>query len=62
MDPYDAFDMEDARLERLRRAAPRCCVCREHITCGGFYDFDGDIVCEDCVDDYIHEYFWRGEE
>ena len=36
MDPYDAFDMEDARLERLRRAAPRCCVCREHITCGGW--------------------------
>lgn len=61
MDPYMAFDQEDARLDALRRTAPRCCVCREHITNGGWYDMDGDIVCPDCLEDYCRKHFWREE-
>ena len=24
-----------------------------------FYDFDGDIVCSDCMEDYVKEHFRR---
>ena len=40
-------------------------VCRCHIKgCDiyeddYFYDFDGDIVCSDCMEDYVNEHFRR---
>lgn len=36
----------------------RCDVCSGDIYEGNYYfDFDGDIVCEDCERDYVREHF-----
>ena len=43
----------EARLERSLRKYPRCSRCKESIVDDEFYNFDGDYVCEDCLDDYI---------
>lgn len=39
-----------------------CDICEEKIENGyGYFDFDGFIVCEDCIDEYLkenrHDYF-----
>lgn len=38
-----------------------CCVCGENIYIGldDYYDFDGNIVCEDCEFDYVWEHYRR---
>lgn len=41
----------------------RCGECGGEIYSGSeFYDFDGDIVCEDCQRDYVKEHFRRYAE
>lgn len=34
-----------------------CSICDERIREDSkYYDFDGEIVCEDCIDDYLEEH------
>lgn len=41
----------------------QCDFCGEDIYEGeDFYDFDGDIVCENCERDYVKEHFRRCAE
>ena len=42
----------------------KCCVCGEEILADGtyYYDFDGDIVCYCCRDDYVDEHFRKKTE
>jgi hypothetical protein len=48
-DNYDAWEEhqreQDERLENL----PKCSECREPIQEDECYDFDGDLICEDCL-------------
>lgn len=38
----------------------RCCGCGCQIEAGEhYYDFDGDEVCEECVNEYIDDNFRR---
>lgn len=42
------------------RTVCRCDSCGSDIYEGDyFYDFDGDIICADCMEDYVKEHFRR---
>lgn len=46
------------------RVVAHCCVCGEEILADGtsYYDFDGDVVCYCCANDYIDEHFRKKTE
>ena len=47
-------ELEEAR-ERAVACLPVCSRCKEHIEDDDLYDFDGELVCEECLSDYIAE-------
>lgn len=49
-DPIADFHRYDAQQQREVERCPKCDYCDEHITVETYYDLDGDIVCEDCLD------------
>ena len=62
MHEYSDYDSWAAWDERLTHHAeverPRCACCEEPIESEFAYEFpSGDIVCDDCVDEYIYEHF-----
>jgi hypothetical protein len=56
-DPERDFDAWDRERERRLIIFPKCCCCEERILDDDLYDFDGDLVCFECVDNYIDENF-----
>lgn len=50
-DSLDLFFAHQAKQEQGLSRCPRCCNCGEHITDDYLYDIDGDLYCEDCLDD-----------
>lgn len=52
-----ASDAGDYFAERERSVAylPICAHCDEPMDCDDLFDFNGVLVCENCVIDYIHE-------
>ncbi len=44
------FAEQDEELEKL----PKCCECGEPIQTDTYYEFDGDLYCEDCMDNHRH--------
>ena len=49
-----------AESEPMYRTVCRCDSCCSDIYEGDyFYDFDGDIICADCMEDYVNEHFRR---
>jgi formylmethanofuran dehydrogenase subunit E len=59
---YDAWEAEEYRLTKHARmewleSRPTCAWCGERITDEFAYEFpNGDVVCEECVSEYIEEY------
>ena len=50
----------DSQWQPMYKPVCRCDECGGEIYEGNyFYDFDGDIVCEDCKWDYVNEHFRR---
>ena len=49
-DPIADFDRYEAEQQRLLERCPKCDYCDSHITDEFYYDLDGDIVCEECLD------------
>jgi len=44
-------------VSHRRLVVDRCDICGYSILEGDeYYDFDGDIVCEECLLDYAHRY------
>lgn len=53
----------DSQWQPMYKPICRCDVCDGDIYEGNdFYDFDGDIVCDDCKWDYVREHFRRCAE
>ena len=48
-DPIRDLARHEAEQERARAKLPRCCECGEHITDDECYDFDGDLICPNCL-------------
>ena len=56
-DPVADFLRHDSEQEKARERCPKCSCCREHIQEDELYDFDGELVCPECVDEYINDNF-----
>ena len=56
--------VRDELWEKEYRVFAYCRVCGEEILADGsyYYDFDGDIVCFCCKDDYVDEYYRKKTE
>lgn len=56
-DPIRDAAEHDAELEKRISELPVCCECGERIGLSGvdvwYYDFDGDMYCEDCVNKHM---------
>ena len=50
-DPIADFERYDAEQERKLARLPECCVCGEHIQDDFLYDIDGELFCEECMND-----------
>ena len=56
--------VKDSLWEEHYRVFARCCECGEEILADGstYYEFDGDIVCRGCVEDYVDNHFCHTTE
>ena len=56
--------VRDELWEKEYRVFAYCRVCGDEIMADGsyYYDFDGDIVCYCCKDDYVDEYYRKKAE
>ncbi len=56
--------VRDELWEKEYRVFAYCRVCGDEILADGsyYYDFDGDIVCFCCKDDYVDEYYRKKTE
>lgn len=52
-DPVRDFHRYDAHQQKELERCPKCDYCGKHITADNYYDLDGDIVCEECLDRYF---------
>ena len=50
-DYNDLYAMHEAEQERRLAMYPVCDCCKEHITDDTYYEIDGKIYCEDCLND-----------
>lgn len=50
----------DSEWRPLHKPFCRCDMCEMDIYEGNdYYNFDGDIICDDCHEDYVKEHFRR---
>lgn len=56
--------VRDELWEKEYRVFAYCRVCGDEILADGsyYYDFDGDVVCYCCKDDYVDEYYRKKAE
>lgn len=50
-DLVDCFNEYDAKKQREFERLPKCEYCGETIADEFFFDLDGDIICESCLND-----------
>lgn len=55
-DPAHDFDAWAAEQEKKLERSPVCDRCHEHIQEDFLYDFDGEIVCDGCLYDYVKQF------
>lgn len=56
-DPIRDSERYEAEQERKLQMLPKCCKCDEHIQDEFLFDIDGDLVCEDCLPDYMEQHY-----
>lgn len=61
-DPNSDFDRWDYYQQRQLARLPRCAECKERIEDENCYEFDDDVVCPECVRDYIEKHHSRRTE
>ena len=61
-DPLRDFDRWDAERQEKMDRLPTCENCRHPIQDEDLYDFDGDLVCEECLLDYVREKYKKKTE
>ena len=55
-DPFDDFDRHEDAIDRWEKRRPRCAYCNRHIVEDTAYEIRDDIVCGDCLEDYLNEH------
>ncbi len=61
-DPIRDFERHSSRQEKWLSGLPKCSVCKERIQDEIYYDFYGEIVCEDCLADYCNDNYKKHNE
>lgn len=56
-DPHADFDRWDRERERRLAKRPCCAKCRENIRDDELFNFDGDLVCPECVGEWLDEHY-----
>ena len=51
IDNYDLWEAQDIKKEQWRARLPKCEYCGEHIQDEHFYEIDGEILCQECLDE-----------
>jgi len=49
-EPIKDFNAHEAMQKALLEKMPKCDFCGEHITDDYYYDMNGEIYCERCMD------------
>ena len=49
-DNYDAWEAHQAEQDKLLKKLPKCSECHQPIQEDLCYNFDGDLICEDCLE------------
>ena len=57
----DFLEYENERNRKFIQL-PVCCCCEERIQSETLYNFGGDLVCEECMLDYVRENFRKKTE
>lgn len=57
-DPIDeALNERDYLYTRYEESCPMCDMCGERLTAEEYYyEIEGDVVCEECLRDYMERY------
>ena len=55
-DPFDDFDRHEDAIDLWEKRRPRCAYCNRHIVEDTAYEIRDDIVCGDCLEDYLNEH------
>lgn len=58
-DPIRDFEEHDAEQEEWLNSRPVCDMCGRHIQEDHYYDADGDILCDECISEYVRDNFLR---
>lgn len=53
-DPIDLFEQHDREQQQQLESCPRCDYCDYYIQ-DYYYDLNGDIICQDCMNDYFRK-------
>lgn len=48
-DNYDLWEAHQREQDKWLDSLPKCSECGEPIQQDECYDFDGDLICEDCL-------------
>lgn len=51
MDNYSLWAKRDAELEDALSSLPMCVHCEEHIQDDYYYEIDGEVLCERCMNE-----------
>lgn len=46
------YEEAERRNRKYEETRPRCCNCDEPITSDIAYEIDGNLYCEECMDDF----------
>ena len=55
-DPHDDFDRHDRDLARKEARLPVCERCLKRISDDFYWDMEGEILCEDCMNIRYRKY------
>ncbi|MGF0064293.1 hypothetical protein ACQRCQ_03330 [Lachnospiraceae bacterium SGI.085] len=55
-DNYELFQRHDDEAEAILEELPVCCCCGNHIQDDCYYDIDGEIYCEKCMEDTFRRF------
>lgn len=51
LDNYSAFKDYDAEQQTALESLPECCECGEHIQDEYCFEFEGEYICEKCLNE-----------
>ena len=55
-DNYSQWEAHEGRQEKWRNKRPKCPQCREAIQDEDCYELDGNVICPNCIGEYIEQH------